>query len=797
MKTAISAYFIFVLFSTGYVSIWFHLGLFSVLFLVFIKKLDWTVLRFSRLDLLLFTLYLSVSSISLFFSQSLTLGIESYALTLFSFLVYVFFLALPKKYINLKSLSNLVVNSVGVASLLSFVLLALGYQYSREITFTSYFHGHNHLAILLVFILPTIYLIHQHKKSRWHSVLFIVALLSLALSFSRVAMSITVLYVLLLLFKNTAKKFKKQLVFLLLFLTAVIFSVSFSKVLFPSICEDIFRYKVVFCKDIRFDQRFLYWKQGVSALDTNTFLLGIGPGSYQLSNHSSRIAPNVSADDIHNLYLEQFVERGLLGGLSFILLILYMMSVVLKTNKKITFYIGVGLVGVFTHLLFNVDFSLAFTQLIIFSFFGLIIRQSQVHSFSKMQFIKGEKLFVKIISIFLLLLSVFYYTEKFSLEYKDMPLFNSFFIFEDHKKQYFKHFSYTELYPFFKHDFDFYLHFYADQETENKDVLVEKMLQTSPYFYVNDDFFEYYLKNGMLDEYETYLNTAVEKINAVSSDSNWYLVYRLQINQELFKLYKHYVLTQQFEHAQRVLRSVYLSYQWSLYDLDSIFFSSKISDTPSESVQELHQNLIFFHTAFTQVINNNLDFLTLEKRKKIAQIYLSAGNQIYDADPIKAIELYRIAMQYNLPHLQTEENFLQSLNYLDLTDVQAVEYAKLNRGYSGAVLLYREKETVQIYQKAADYLIKRGMYEDAETVLRDMQEITHSSEVFSYSQLGNLYLLTGRYEEAEAFFETCMSTILLDNNVCYGGREDAQAKNNSRNFYYLVRSRILSPNYLR
>src|SRR5690606_3560422 len=75
-----------------------------------------------------------------------------------------------------------------------------------------------------------------------------------------------------------------------------------------------------FCKPLREEPRLSYWYTAISAT-SDAPLVGHGPGTFVLLDKKYRPLPTASSSFAHNAFLQHFAELGVLGGVSFLALV--------------------------------------------------------------------------------------------------------------------------------------------------------------------------------------------------------------------------------------------------------------------------------------------------------------------------------------------------------------------------------------------------------------------------------------------------------------------------------------------
>lgn len=798
MRSILLFYIAFVLFTTGHVSVWLHILLFLVIVLLTFSKLDWKRRIIARTDIKLFILYLIISLLAFFQSKSIPLSFESLSLSLFSFIVYVYFLSVPKKVISLGHLIKLIMACVALLSVAGIVSFSYGIQNTGELTFSSIYYGHNHIAVLILLVLPFSYFFANTKKSPLWKVLLVFFFISLIFSLSRVAIVIGMILLFLVSKKiSEYSVFMRNILFIVFSLSVlVLISTSFPQIFLKEYCSSFMPFKTVFCKDIRFDARAIYWRQGLYALE-NSPLIGIGPGTYEITNDVYRLIPSVASNNLHNIYIEEMVETGLFGGIVFISLITLLVLKSLE-SKKIDYWLySIGLIGIHVSNFFNPDFNILAIQFLIFSGYGMMFNESKQKKPDEKTRILSQ-IIILAICFLLIFVSVNYFFEKQILSTEKNKIRKNFFLYSDHAKLYFNHYDYDELYFYFRNHIAFHYHYYNSTNDEyEKDRIFTNIAQLSPGFVINPDAFEYYKKKGDLFEYESKLYQALKQINALSNSYFWHHENRLLIMEEFLLIYDEYLKNKRFADATRITGRIFEAYKFVFTDTDTLFRYTKVDGEVIENSSDLYDFMILYENAISQHIPDKYLYYTEETRIKIANLYIEASNAVYPEDPIQALDLYHIAFEYYNELNELSFSYFSKIRYQDLTPEESVSFAQKNRSYSGPFVFFRHLEIVQIYQVAANFLLAQERYDEAEQILKDMQDMTLRDEPYSFSQLGNYYLSRYEFDLAREEFNECIESFEYVTYLCEAGLVEANARNDQSKLFKSTANYILSEKYIR
>jgi len=281
---------------------------------------------------------------SAFFSQNIPLSLDAMKVQITLYVVFwiVFFRG---KILRTKEASQIL---TGVFVVIGIVLCVVSIVFSFSpvwasrlpgfnILYASY--GHNHLASYLLLILP----ITWWWVYKFRSTVFLVVPLfftfSLLFSFGRVAVTIGLFQLLILVFmlfrnrtefsKTHVPQFtqsqKKIVKFVLLLLFSLFLSILFFKFIFsvvyaafPNSACPIPQYRAQLCKPINTESRPEYWMQALRAF-TEYPLTGYGIGTFSLISNRYATQPWNITGYAHNAYLQFFAETGIFGGVFFLI----------------------------------------------------------------------------------------------------------------------------------------------------------------------------------------------------------------------------------------------------------------------------------------------------------------------------------------------------------------------------------------------------------------------------------------------------------------------------------------------
>ncbi len=288
------------------------------------------------------SIFLIIAFISLFLTSSLFLSIPAF----FRLLALFIFFHLSRAIIDSTEKLKMVLWPVffaGVSlSLLSlYFLLPFAAKPPGTMNLVYVYHGHNHLAEYLPFILLpclALFLTSRAKKRLIFGILTISFFLVMVLTFSRTTFLFFPLVVFLLIRQLEVKNQKaKKLTMILACLSIVLLLVlfyfswsSFGQQILKSHPENFFAKKLI--KPIAYEGRFNYWREAWLGFLEKP--LGWGWGTFRLVSIRFQSSPSTFSWYAHNFYLQTLVEIGLFGFLALMVFLIKALQKAFLVVKK-------------------------------------------------------------------------------------------------------------------------------------------------------------------------------------------------------------------------------------------------------------------------------------------------------------------------------------------------------------------------------------------------------------------------------------------------------------------------------
>jgi len=332
----------------------------------------------SRL-LLLWLLYLASQILALIFTISPARSFQAVMLNL----PFFFYFLLSSTLINKKNLKYLVYTLIASAfslSLLSFFyLLPQVKKPATTLNLVYAIWGHSHLADFLLLVLPLSLVLYLKKKKPIFLGLFLFFLVTFLLTFSRGALFVFPfsLLALLLLTKPLKKKIISLFILIPLFwlggifLTSKIYQLPLGKTPDNWLTRQTIK---------RFEfKRLEYFRQSLVIFKKHP-LTGSGPNTFYLGSLRYQQTPLSWSWFSHNHFLQTLAESGLLGFLSLISLLSYLLfknyQIVKREKNPLLTAFYSGILGSTLHSL--IDFDWQFPAI----FLWLLVLNGAIFSFS-------------------------------------------------------------------------------------------------------------------------------------------------------------------------------------------------------------------------------------------------------------------------------------------------------------------------------------------------------------------------------------------------------------------------------
>src|SRR5579859_1120747 len=366
--TFFSLFFLLMVFGETQYGI-FIVAIFTLLFVVYLKKLDLSIL-FSR-DLRNFTAPLVAiilfSVLSLFVTQSIPLTMYRAVFFLFSFLCFVFFLSVDKNFLPTKMLvyGFCLIACVLAPLTLFFFFFPDFAKHLPDLNLLVANYGHNHAAIYFLFALPlTMCIWMENRHNRSSLIPFLCVVIGLFFSFARVVTFLTCIELICLFWLLTRRHLfsKKYWLFLVPFVVLLslftFFSVSSQFVKEDHCNLPIFQRQL--CKPFASESRPEYWKQALAGIKAKP-LTGWGGGTFSIISQKFQSDPYHFSTYPHNEYLEFFTDYGVVAGSIFLLFFFILVPNLLKifVQKKLSdeFFLSVSIMSLCVDAFFDYNWN--------------------------------------------------------------------------------------------------------------------------------------------------------------------------------------------------------------------------------------------------------------------------------------------------------------------------------------------------------------------------------------------------------------------------------------------------------
>lgn len=707
------------------------MGGISLFLLLFSSELEWSKLANYKWLMALWLMVFVGLGASFTFSSNLPLSLYSVTRFIFSSLVFWFFLLVKKSLISTQQ----VIKSL---LLISFVILliSIGFQLYPNLAnllpglnLLHATYGHNHLAALLLLIIPLSWWVASEyvKKTQsncwcWLPTIFTLALL---ISFGRVAVTVGLMQFLFIykyLQKNTFFKDKQSSilfkilggVFLLILLSNVFFSIiTYIK---PDFACPVPRLERQLCKSISTESRPKYWSWAIGIIGDN-FWLGSGPGTFGLAAPRYHLNPFGGSAHAHNAYLEVLAEMGVVGGGLFIALMFYLLYLSWQNtkNKKWSWQVAIFLGGaaIYTDVLFDFDWAFIGIFSLTLVLFSLIIKDKKI-DFNDHIFFSAFKFIYYFLILLIISLAFLYFKTDYLISVGNAQrAFDLFPYFHWHRKIYE---SSLELDEKSKQKFisiyQFDSSIYASQLLDIKDPAVlqsfkEQWFEINPWVTINHDLTSFYIKEDKLDKAKVWLDKEQALFTRSLEDGNELSFKTKEQNGE------------------------------QLFQLAKAYFDQEDYDTAL--------------VLFTQLISNeNIYQLPWEKEELIAPLLIQIGNDYAVTDITKTVEIYELVNSKWSWMLNLYQLWFEVLPWRELPLEKLKTYVELTSSWQEEKIGWQDETQHQIQQ----FVLKAALQRQDWTQVANLLEFKFwESHHYEWRQelLGEIILIIDALIEEENY----------------------------------------------
>ncbi|MBT3249562.1 MAG: O-antigen ligase family protein [Candidatus Pacebacteria bacterium] len=576
------------------------LGGVSLPLLLFSSELDWKKINHFSWLVIFWLLALFGVILSSFFSINLPLSLNYATRFIFGFLIFWFFLLVKKSFISAQQIIKglLLISSV-------VLLISIGFQFFPNLAnllpgmnLLHATYGHNHLAALLLLVIPlSWWLASECVRDGQSQLWWLIPLgfsLGLLFSFGRVAVAVGLVQFLAIYWQLKKNNLIKniQLRFLLRTLMSLFSIILLSNVFFstatlinPEFTCPIPSLGKQLCKSISTEYRPEYWRWAVEITRDN-FLLGSGPGTFGLAAQKYHLDPFGGSAHAHNAFLESLAGMGLIGGGFFISLMFFLLFLAAKNLGKIkkwdwrmATFLGVVAIYVDVFLDFDWDFIGIFSITLIL--LALIIKDKNTDPVRiyLSNFFRTAYFILALIAISLA--GIYLKTDSLIKANKNQQAFQLFPYFHWHRKIY-ETSSVLDIEDRqkFYGIYDAQSAVYPTRILEAKDdfhrqQIKERWFDLNPWILVEQDFISYYLEQNNFDQAAKWLQKE-QLLHALSQDRGYDLAFKNWQGEDRAVKYK-----DQYEIAHKFIEGFLLDEDWnSLRKASSIFNWDKYGYQP-------------------------------------------------------------------------------------------------------------------------------------------------------------------------------------------------------------------------
>jgi len=405
-------------------------GIFLLIYSSFINKESYDKKQKSFQITFLSFLFLFFALISSAFSHHIPLTLEKYLFYIYAISLFLFFLKIDRKLLKIEIfIDYLLLLSLILNVLVIFLTI---FSNSRNLfqgmnlLIRSY--GHNHYVAFLILVIPLIWwrllknpssIFFSKKIGLFlNSILLISSYLLVLISLSRWGLLIVVVQFIsiFLLSKNIFYALRKNQFIYSLFKSLIFLFLSISFIfIFLSLpffnndnnCSLRF-YRKDLCISLTENSRFFYWRQAYLSFK-NYPLFGYGLNTFK---HVARRFPIINEQHstyAHNIFLHNFAEMGVLGGGTFIILIVYIFYQsalsIKKSKKNINNFLYIGAISSLINAMLDFDWHFFVVFLLTLIFLAFIL-SDQSRKKNQKQNDQSWKYFIFFLSFVSIILSI-------------------------------------------------------------------------------------------------------------------------------------------------------------------------------------------------------------------------------------------------------------------------------------------------------------------------------------------------------------------------------------------------------
>mgnify|MGYP005636390853 CR=1 FL=1 len=492
------------------------IGVVSLFLLLFSNELEWK--RSSLCLIFSWLFFLTSISLSLYFSINLPLSLYSVTRYIFVFLTFWFFFLVKKSFVSSQQIIKLLVFTTFPVMLVSVV----AYFFPQSLSFLSEVklfqstYGHNHVAALLLLIIPlSWWQVSEYIKlgrSSWWWLLPVGFTLGLLASFGRVTVAIGLLQFMFIYrhlikdgtFKKSKLNFIIRIIFSLFSLVLLV-NVFFSTVslVSPEFTCPVPVLEKQLCKSIKTESRPRYWKWAIETMKDHP-LIGSGPGTYSIVVKKYRSAFYNSTSYAHNVFLQAGAELGVIGGSLFSLLMLTLLYLSWRSLKRENIWgwrkaSFLGISSIYINVLFDFDWDFVGVFSITLILLALLIKDEDYILASKWTRSFFKILYLTLFFVIILVAALYLEIDGLIREGNTSQAFDLFPYFHWHRKTYensskLSRIDREELFYIYTNHPDIYPIWLAGvDEEQERQLIKEKWFEVDPWSAATRDLVSFYL----------------------------------------------------------------------------------------------------------------------------------------------------------------------------------------------------------------------------------------------------------------------------------------------------------------
>ncbi len=701
-------------------------------------------------------------------------------------------------------------------------------------------HGHSHLSGVLLLSIPISWwwaiTSKGYQKINWNYIVPLLMSLILIVSFGRVAILVGFIQFLIIWF--LVKKSAPRSFSLIAKMVSIVFMISIVFFTFLSLDNSfcpIQKFERQLCKKISTELRPMYWERAWQVFADNP-LFGSGPGTYGINSKKYQLDFFNSSKYAHNEVLQSLAEMGVLGGGTFIIL---MIGLLISSFKSTSFtkkkswreFVFLGVAAIYADILFDFNWNFIGIFILTLSLLAILIRDQRFNLKPVPSWAHRLFIWIYILSCTstIILGGIYLTTEYFIRTDDSAKAFKFFPYFHWHWRIYEKDISSfsiedkSHFFEIYKHDYHVYqsaLSNIESNESEESQQLKEQLFESFPLSASKKDLVSYYVDKKEWDSVEMWINSVFQLWKKIDypEDSGISYSQRIELSEQMLFLADHLYKQGEYDKAGRY----YLQSRWTnglILGKHKPVFIDHVED------ENAQQQIAFFrHIGQIKDGNHLGQYLAnyVDTYLGLATTMIEDGS-VNDieviSEEIMALQPWRVSFIWNeiavpliKPNeslssyddavlkekafliwklLKDEPSFYQPFQ-VDLMEslakngsfLAAKEIAESIFSWDEETVFEKQRFTEEL-QLQADKLAKNKDYSSAMDAL-DLMKIINPDSYWTKVQPANLAILKEDYELAKDFYQDCNKNTSYVHDDCMGGLQLLEKGMPNNNRYWEV-----------